>query len=477
MDLIFSTFNASTLELTYIEYSVPEHGASSSRRPQLYPEERIESQINEWLDEDTWIGAEEEISSDEVIKKDSMDKLSFEDNMFLACLVVHVDIQVSKCKKHSKVMLLTYGSPTWNKGEKRSKGSTFIWENESKALMLNDREKQAIMKGEDNVQASPNYKAKIKTRTSSKAVFIFATSFHTLEVVLLSDTTQIGSYQLMLSLRALIEKASDLGFQKEKKQLFTRYCSLVKKIIVLRAIVHGIGRQQAGREDALSKLLEMGTMAEYQNEFEMLINRVTGISESLLKTIYISELKLVLQKKLLRARPTTLGEAFSLARIIEARFEAIAKKEKEHIIKKKADTILSLQSELASPEIKGSLDADEDIVRSKFDEFLENKKSVKEVVVGGGEALGVDKDESNRVISVIKDGGGEFDDSLDEINFGLSEEFVIRVLEGRDVSGESLVVFLIPTGYKSYVVYGVNKSSFANNNVAMRKEAKIQRRI
>ncbi|GKF15069.1 hypothetical protein Tco_0056531, partial [Tanacetum coccineum] len=59
MDPIFSTFNASTLELTDIEYSVPEHGASSSRGPQLYLEERIESQINEWLDEDTWIGAEE----------------------------------------------------------------------------------------------------------------------------------------------------------------------------------------------------------------------------------------------------------------------------------------------------------------------------------------------------------------------------------------------------------------------------------
>ncbi|GKA46392.1 hypothetical protein Tco_0739275, partial [Tanacetum coccineum] len=91
-------------------------------------------------------------------------------------------------------------------------------------------------------------------------------------------------------------------------------------------------------------------------------------------------------------------------------FEAIAKKEEEHIIKKKADAILSLQRKLASPEVKGSLDADEDIgvdevnsvrdgafvigeinvesmkVRSKFGEFSKNKKSVEEVVVGGGEA-------------------------------------------------------------------------------------------
>ncbi|GKG23046.1 hypothetical protein Tco_0388349, partial [Tanacetum coccineum] len=114
-------------------------------------------------------------------------------------------------------------------------------------------------------------------------------------------------------------------------------------------------------EDALSKLLHMDTMVKYKNEFEMLINRVTKISETLLKMIYISGLKLAFQIKLLRARPTTLGEAFSLAYIIEAHFKAITKKEKERIIKKKADTILSLQSELASPEIKGSLDVDEDI--------------------------------------------------------------------------------------------------------------------
>ncbi|GJQ90924.1 probable sodium/metabolite cotransporter BASS4, chloroplastic [Tanacetum coccineum] len=68
--------------------------------------------------------------------------------------------------------------------------------------------------------------------------------------------------------------------------------------------------------------------------------------------------------------------------------------------------------------------------------FLENKEIVKEVVVGGGEARGDDDDESNKVISVLKDGGGEFDDSLDEINLGLSEELVIRVLEGRDRKAE-----------------------------------------
>ncbi|GJS36525.1 hypothetical protein Tco_0534907 [Tanacetum coccineum] len=212
-------------------------------------------------------------------------------------------------------------------------------------------------------------------------------------------------------------------------------------------------------EYVLSRLLQRGRVVEYQNKFEMLISRVTGKSEFFTMS-YIFGLKVALQIELLRARPTTLGEAFSLARLIDARFEAIVEKEKEQVIKKKADTILSLQSELASPEVKGSLDVDEDIgvdevssaiygvfdsgesnvesmeVRSKFDEFLENKESVEEVIVSGGEALGVDEDEPNRVISVLKDGGGEFDDNIDEINLGLREECVIRMLEDRDVSGE-----------------------------------------
>ncbi|GJT93393.1 hypothetical protein Tco_1082238 [Tanacetum coccineum] len=71
----------------------------------------------------------------------------------------------------------------------------------------------------------------------------------------------------------------------------------------------------------LSNLLQMGTVAEYESEFVVLANRVTGISESLLISFYISRLKLVLQIDLLRARPKTLGEAFALVRITEARFE------------------------------------------------------------------------------------------------------------------------------------------------------------
>ncbi|GJX40093.1 hypothetical protein Tco_0255083 [Tanacetum coccineum] len=75
-------------------------------------------------------------------------------------------------------------------------------------------------------------------------------------------------------------------------------------------------------EYALSKLLQISTVAKYQNAFKMLINRVMGIPQSLLIPFYISGLKLHLQRELNRvSRPTTLDDVFSLARVIKACFE------------------------------------------------------------------------------------------------------------------------------------------------------------
>ncbi|GKB63606.1 hypothetical protein Tco_0919792, partial [Tanacetum coccineum] len=164
-------------------------------------------------------------------------------------------------------------------------------------------------------------------------------------------------------------------------------------------------------KDAISKLLQMGTIAEYQNEFEILVHRVTGISQSLLRLFYIFGLKLELQRELWRSRPTTLGEAFSVARIIEARFEERLKLnlqhellvsrpttlgdafflariteahfeaivEKEQNIKEKADTTLSLPSEEVSPVVKGPLDASEDTLLSSRSEDLNFKIQEKAV--------------------------------------------------------------------------------------------------
>ncbi|GJV92549.1 hypothetical protein Tco_1540362 [Tanacetum coccineum] len=93
----------------------------------------------------------------------------------------------------------------------------------------------------------------------------------------------------------------------------------------------------------------------------------------------------------MRARPTTLVESFSLAHLIEARFEAIAEKEKEQImneiakkeqiIKEKADTTLSFPSEEASLEAKESLDVRPvDKVRGKFAKFSIDKGYVKKIL-------------------------------------------------------------------------------------------------
>ncbi|GJZ82610.1 hypothetical protein Tco_0647783, partial [Tanacetum coccineum] len=71
----------------------------------------------------------------------------------------------------------------------------------------------------------------------------------------------------------------------------------------------------------LSKLLQLGTVKYYQWEFEKLMNRATDISGSLLISFYIFGLKLHLQREFLVSRPTTLGDAFSLALITEARLD------------------------------------------------------------------------------------------------------------------------------------------------------------
>nr|GEU65718.1 RNA-directed DNA polymerase, eukaryota [Tanacetum cinerariifolium] len=98
-------------------------------------------------------------------------------------------------------------------------------------------------------------------------------------------------------------------------------CSSTKKLFFeLRFMASDDGDQNA--RYALSKLLQQGTVAEYET-------------------------------------PTTLGEAFSIACIIEARFETIIGKKLK--IEEKIDIILSWPSKEASPMIKGSLDANEDI--------------------------------------------------------------------------------------------------------------------
>ncbi|GKD58031.1 hypothetical protein Tco_1295540 [Tanacetum coccineum] len=124
-------------------------------------------------------------------------------------------------------------------------------------------------------------------------------------------------------------------------------------------------------EYALSKLLQMGTVEDYQREFEMLIKLVT-IPESLLKSFYISGHKLDLQCLLLRSNPKTLDEAFSLARAAETRFANL-------------DIWEFLRS---NPSTLGEDFFKARITEARF-EIISNEEKEHAVVMGGGEAFGV----------------------------------------------------------------------------------------
>ncbi|RVX18944.1 Retrovirus-related Pol polyprotein from transposon 297 [Vitis vinifera] len=69
----------------------------------------------------------------------------------------------------------------------------------------------------------------------------------------------------------------------------------------------------------LSKLTQTSTVAEFQSAFEDLMNKVTGISEPLLISFFITGLKSDIRRELLFSRPSTLMEAFALARAYETR--------------------------------------------------------------------------------------------------------------------------------------------------------------
>ncbi|KAH9703219.1 hypothetical protein KPL70_011043 [Citrus sinensis] len=69
----------------------------------------------------------------------------------------------------------------------------------------------------------------------------------------------------------------------------------------------------------LSKLTQKSSVAEFQTEFEDLMNKVTGISEPLLISFFITGLRVDIRRELLLSRPSSLMEAFALARIFEAR--------------------------------------------------------------------------------------------------------------------------------------------------------------
>nr|GEX98847.1 hypothetical protein [Tanacetum cinerariifolium] len=169
-------------------------------------------------------------------------------------------------------------------------------------------------------------------------------------------------------------------------------------------------------EYTLSKLLQMGTVKDYQREFEMLIKRVT-IPESLLKSFYVSGLTGSTMFTL-KVKPPNSRRSFFIGpcggnTLREPRHLRIFEVQSFNFGRRLLQSSVNLLHLI----FKGSLDADEDIgvddvssaidgvfnigesnvksieVRSKFGEFTENKASLDEVVVGGGEVFGVGEDD------------------------------------------------------------------------------------
>ena len=74
-------------------------------------------------------------------------------------------------------------------------------------------------------------------------------------------------------------------------------------------------------QGTLSKLTQTTTVAEFQSAFEDLMNKVTGISEPLLISFFITGLRTDIRRELMFSRPPSLMEAFALAKAYEARSE------------------------------------------------------------------------------------------------------------------------------------------------------------
>ncbi|OMO87633.1 Retrotransposon gag protein [Corchorus olitorius] len=73
---------------------------------------------------------------------------------------------------------------------------------------------------------------------------------------------------------------------------------------------------------ALFKLKQFGTVVQYQREFELLANRVSGLTEDHLLNCFVSGRKPDIQTKMVIQCPTSLPHALALAKLIEAKLLA-----------------------------------------------------------------------------------------------------------------------------------------------------------
>lgn len=71
---------------------------------------------------------------------------------------------------------------------------------------------------------------------------------------------------------------------------------------------------------SLFKLRQLGSVVEYQHQFETLSNRVIGMPSDMLLNCFISGLKHEIQRELAIIKPHSLSHAIGLAKLLEAKF-------------------------------------------------------------------------------------------------------------------------------------------------------------
>ncbi|VFQ85818.1 unnamed protein product [Cuscuta campestris] len=70
----------------------------------------------------------------------------------------------------------------------------------------------------------------------------------------------------------------------------------------------------------LCKLQQRTSVIDYQAEFERLLNKITGVPEATLVSIYVAGLRQPTRREVLLRRPVTLGQTFALARELAANY-------------------------------------------------------------------------------------------------------------------------------------------------------------
>lgn len=76
-------------------------------------------------------------------------------------------------------------------------------------------------------------------------------------------------------------------------------------------------------QQALFKLQQSSTVADYQKEFERLCNRVNGLPQLAILDCFISGLKAEIQNELAILQPTSISQAIGLAKLVETKIQAV----------------------------------------------------------------------------------------------------------------------------------------------------------